>query len=1460
MDEKILKKVFEECRIYFGASEDGIKIKKEFGDGKSGNKVFLIEILDSKNTMKNGHYVMKIASHSGEQFLKEIFNTMELGNIQGDFNGLLFPRYEHAGEVEGTLYYVYDVAGSELNSTIDLSGEMTSGESILEKISRELLLGWNKDFENKQFSIAECISGLVGRERLDVSGRIASRISQLIGDALSPNFSYESKVFPNPYYYLNNLHSPLAKQINGIVGKVHGDLNSNNIIVNKNFINDNYDIYIIDYSHYINHGYLFFDHAYLQMNLLLSSQSATNIFEWCADVSNIVEEFGKFNKKYLFVKYIYDGILTFINKYQSNNKENSWIQYYSAQIAVGLNWMNKSGSDEIRQALCFLYASIWLKKLLEILKVELIDKSDAELTLLGGDKEREIWNKLDHFNSLDNRYILLSSCSTKEIEKEKFASFLGVKWEAIFHMTNTAEDEICKDFFPKLKARYGVQYKFLPEEDKSLDYEMVPTWCTIQLPVSGNLKVWYKRYVQTQINKLLKSILGIRENEKVYIVADVKEDNFRIIEELITDIQLNAGNSQICVISLNNYNMNLETDEYLEEECLEYVLQDIASCAAIIMNNERGSRSVWMPKKEIGQNKSARVYLEDEEVNYISMDFTIVCHSLGWSEEKGDAGEAFYRGAEPSWRDIAERRDIEREDYKSEWKRDIENRLKNLGSSVVTSISLFHRAGAGGTTLSRRILWDFHTQYPCLLMKKLEKGTGERLKFVYDKTKLPVLIIVEISAGNITQVDINNLRIELINKGIRALFICVSRVNNINIKQYPSNFYLPSGLEMVMSETECDDMYDAYMKMTSEEKVQNNLYKLSYGEENEWKELRQPFFYGLFTFDKEYTSIPEFIEKSMINTNSAVKKVIVILAFMTQYSQIGLRKIDIEKLLKDEESTGDEVEILLNNPLIVHKGTGYQICHPVIADHILEDKFEKDGKKENDGKEEKDKIKQAGCLKYVKNFIDTLMEIYTPDSVRLNDILEEIFTHREYYIDEEKYKFSNLIMQFDDNNKKEIFKYLTKKFPDNPHFYNHLARVYIYPSGKVTIDFETAIDIAAEAIEKSELAENEGVGIHHHLMGKIYTKQCKSMISNAKRYSKVVDIWEKVKPIYEVAEIEFSKCMTGNNAAYGLIGKMELLSGILNRFHKTKKLSINSILEREPYCKKEFMELIGKMYTILTEYTMKFGTENKAYRNSLKNFYESLGNIKMLQKQLSLKGLTLKERLSTRRALAALEIWKNSSTKTNFFELPEESLEKIFDLINENIKEEDANYHDRLMWFRCYMRMKDFNVRKAYEFLMEWPEGDKSHYVCFYRYVLGFMMYYNNDLDFSLVEKHLKQSNTLAHNLYGISITSTRELVGINEEEIYLIPDNLEAELGKFTNEEREEYRSNYCYFFEGQISDFSKSMFSIRFSLDNVHSFTAKIPAVDNINGMNVGDNVRFALGFSYSEMRAWNVQKITE
>jgi hypothetical protein len=104
-------------------------------------------------------------------------------------------------------------------------------------------------------------------------------------------------------------------------------------------------------------------------------------------------------------------------------------------------------------------------------------------------------------------------------------------------------------------------------------------------------------------------------------------------------------------------------------------------------------------------------------------------HDLRWLEEEMDLiginaselppegreiGRDFLRGAPVSWCDLANHIDVERTKAEN-LKRILDAELKRRHA---VRINLYHAAGAGGTTLAYRMLWDYRRSYPCAVLNE----------------------------------------------------------------------------------------------------------------------------------------------------------------------------------------------------------------------------------------------------------------------------------------------------------------------------------------------------------------------------------------------------------------------------------------------------------------------------------------------------------------------------------------------------------------------------------------------------------------------------------------------------------------------------------------------------------------------------------------------------------------------
>ena len=115
---------------------------------------------------------------------------------------------------------------------------------------------------------------------------------------------------------------------------------------------------------------------------------------------------------------------------------------------------------------------------------------------------------------------------------------------------------------------------------------------------------------------------------------------------------------------------------------------------------------------------------------------------------------------------------------------------------------LYHTTGAGATTLSRKIVWQLRTEYPCVILKsdykhsdKRIRDTSQALKKLYKDVDLPILMLIdEEPSFQIVPQLTNRVQID----GIPMVFLHIQRFardkHHTIDKKSTDNFFLPSYL------------------------------------------------------------------------------------------------------------------------------------------------------------------------------------------------------------------------------------------------------------------------------------------------------------------------------------------------------------------------------------------------------------------------------------------------------------------------------------------------------------------------------------------------------------------------------------------------------------------------------------------------------------------------------------------
>lgn len=125
-----------------------------------------------------------------------------------------------------------------------------------------------------------------------------------------------------------------------------------------------------------------------------------------------------------------------------------------------------------------------------------------------------------------------------------------------------------------------------------------------------------------------------------------------------------------------------------------------------------------------------RLWLE-EELELVHLD--------AWREGP-DRPEPFRRGEVATWRDLDLHHDCDRTVTRA-----LLNRVRaDLKDRATTRINLYHPAGAGGSTVVRRVIWDVHADFPAVVLRDIVPvHTAARLARIAALTQSSVLCLVD---------------------------------------------------------------------------------------------------------------------------------------------------------------------------------------------------------------------------------------------------------------------------------------------------------------------------------------------------------------------------------------------------------------------------------------------------------------------------------------------------------------------------------------------------------------------------------------------------------------------------------------------------------------------------------------------------------------------------------------------
>ena len=156
----------------------------------------------------------------------------------------------------------------------------------------------------------------------------------------------------------------------------------------------------------------------------------------------------------------------------------------------------------------------------------------------------------------------------------------------------------------------------------------------------------------------------------------------------------------------------------------------------------------------------------------------------------------FLRGGCISWVGLSEPYQL---DIKRKFTEETKKKIKSM-KNVTTVFQLYHVAGAGASTLARRVLYDLREKFICLVLRedyKYSDKTVQYLKILYDKLKCSILLLVD---EELPQYNTKQVFAEIQSNLISCILFKVTRVPSLLGESSRSSF--PYFLTCHLSESE----------------------------------------------------------------------------------------------------------------------------------------------------------------------------------------------------------------------------------------------------------------------------------------------------------------------------------------------------------------------------------------------------------------------------------------------------------------------------------------------------------------------------------------------------------------------------------------------------------------------------------------------------------------------------------
>lgn len=768
------------------------------------------------------------------------------------------------------------------------------------------------------------------------------------------------------------------------------------------------------------------------------------------------------------------------------------------------------------------------------------------------------WYKLqDAAMEWDSRlkYILVFPASYGKCDYNSLSALSRMRWSTIIDFNpKSRESGLYKAFEPDVdKYAIPLMITQLPKTGMASNAEYGSTnWIfangvqTVPNTITSDFKGWKNAKYPFLIEKIFSESTSVSLNRLFVLFVDTEEKYFReILSKLENLHQVEANMITVAYCSADG-NKRHEAESVLDDYLFEsYVFNvsvtDLVSGMMTRFEEENvSSVSVMMP----GRNAENAVEWIDCSVDYtrcMDAGIQLVHRHIAEKYTIDDDTPAFYNGEQISWVELSASIDVSRAKYK-----DVEIQLRGLLENAKQSrrFDLYHRPGAGGSTLSRRLAYNLREEYPVLILHNYTSVTAEKLVEVIFKLNRPVLVVTEASMVKMNHIE--ELLTKCNSKKRIAIFLVVQRGATRKKSGTPMTAVLS---EKIADFEEQNRFLGVAKRYCKNKDVLKELTERPLGE-------KEVIDFSLAFSNNNYSKkkLVNYVGQYIAQLPEDIIDFLVTVSLVYYYSQCSVSHLLYRKNFKQdfEKYLRTDPDFIISKLLVRETYDGqitdnWRPRYSLFADAILQ--YVLGHGKVGDGW--KDQIPL-----YAKQMIAAFKqndEYLTEDTKK---ILAGVFLDRgnedvlgvdtDWQSASYNDQFSMLLKDIGDNpsEQKNILMELANAYPNEPHYWAHLGR-YVYEKGSCPEAYDEALGYIRRAFESGGDVD----GNIQHIAGMCMRRKLEFYFREKVALTKdeIINLTNESKRYFD----ESMRLTPGNMYAY--ISEIQLLSCAIEFGRQTSK-------------------------------------------------------------------------------------------------------------------------------------------------------------------------------------------------------------------------------------------------------------------------------------------------------------------